>query len=53
MNKVITIPDNEIAAMKKEAVDLDFKSFKQYLEYLVESGRDRVLVQRNLKKKSR
>jgi hypothetical protein len=42
MDKVITLPDAIIPAMKKEAVDMDVP-FKKYIEHLVIVGRQAVL----------
>jgi hypothetical protein len=42
MDKVITLPDAIIPAMKKEAVDMDVP-FKKYIEHLVIVGRQTVL----------
>jgi hypothetical protein len=53
MDKVITIPEGDVADMKKEAIDFDYPNFKSYLEDLIKLGRERKLLHRNLKKKTK
>ena len=42
MDKLITLPDAIIPAMKREALDMNI-SFKKYIEHLVIVGRQAVL----------